>query len=63
MKSALRVFSSPPAGLAARLDSLERDAILEALRECGGNRTNAARRLGLKRTTLLGAMRRLGIEF
>jgi DNA-binding NtrC family response regulator len=63
MKSALRVFPSPPAGLAARLDSLERDAILEALRECGGNRTNAARRLGLKRTTLLGAMRRLGIEF
>jgi DNA-binding NtrC family response regulator len=53
-----------PAGsdLAARVNALERNEILEALRACGGNRTNAARCLGLKRTTLLGAMRRLGIE-
>ncbi len=55
---------APSAGrdLAARMIAIERDEILEALRACGGNRTNAARRLGLKRTTLLGAMRRLGIE-
>ncbi len=54
----------PSAGcdLAARVKAVERDEILEALRACGGNRTNAARRLGLKRTTLLGTMRRLGIE-
>jgi len=60
----------PPAGcaqsagcdLAARVSAIERDEILEALRACGGNRTHAARRLGLKRTTLLGAMRRLGVE-
>jgi DNA-binding NtrC family response regulator len=55
----------PPAGndLAARMDSVERDEILQALRACGGNRTNAARRLGLKRTTLLSSMRRLGVEY
>ena len=55
---------SPPAGcdLAARVIALERGEILEALRACGDNRTNAARRLGLKRTTLLSAMRRLNIE-
>jgi DNA-binding NtrC family response regulator len=55
---------APPAGsdLAARVNAVERDGIIEALRACGGNRTNAARRLGLKRTTLLSAMRRLGIE-
>jgi transcriptional regulator with GAF, ATPase, and Fis domain len=44
------------------VNAVERDGIIEALRACGGNRTNAARRLGLKRTTLLSAMRRLGIE-
>jgi DNA-binding NtrC family response regulator len=61
---------APPTGcaspavsdLAARVRAVERDEILDALRACGGNRTYAARRLGLKRTTLLGAMRRLGIE-
>jgi len=42
--------------------ALARDEILQALRDCGGNRTNAARRLGMKRTTLLSAMRRHGIE-
>ena len=63
-------IGAPPAGcgspagsdLAAKLNTVEREGIIEALRACGGNRTNAALRLGLKRTTLLGAMRRLGIE-
>jgi DNA-binding NtrC family response regulator len=62
---------APPAGcaspvgcdLAARMNAVERGEILEALQACGGNRTNAARRLGLKRTTLLGSMRRHGIEY
>jgi DNA-binding NtrC family response regulator len=55
---------APPhaADLAAKLAALERDGILDALRDCGGNRTHAARRLGMKRTTLLSAMRRHGIE-
>jgi transcriptional regulator with GAF, ATPase, and Fis domain len=49
--------------LNARVDSFERSEILEALRVCGGNRADAARRLGLKRTTLLGAMKRLGVDW
>jgi len=52
----------PSADLAARLTALERECILEALRDSGESRTIAARRLGMKRTTLLSAMRRLGIE-
>ncbi len=49
-------------GLTAQLTALARDEILQALRDCDGNRTHAARRLGMKRTTLLSAMRRHGIE-
>jgi len=56
---------APPADgdLNARVASFERAEILEALRACGGNRADAARRLGLKRTTLLGAMKRLGVDW
>jgi DNA-binding NtrC family response regulator len=49
--------------LASRLNAVERNEILQALRASGGNRANAARLLGLKRTTLLGSMRRLGIDY
>ncbi|MCX5753212.1 MAG: sigma-54 dependent transcriptional regulator [Candidatus Krumholzibacteria bacterium] len=57
--------NAPPEGndLAAKVNAIERDEIIAALHACGGNRTNAARRLGLKRTTLLSSMRRLGIEY
>ena len=51
------------ASLRAKRASLERSEIIEALRACGGNRSSAARRLGLKRTTLIGAMRRLDIDW
>ena len=36
--------------------------IEKALRESAGNRTQAARRLGLERANLLRTMRRLGID-
>jgi DNA-binding NtrC family response regulator len=49
--------------LSARLASFERTEILTALDACGGNRSHAARALGLKRTTLLSAMRRLDIDW
>ena len=56
--------ASPANGdLNARVASFERTEILEALHACGGNRADAARRLGLKRTTLLGAMKRLGVDW
>ena len=50
-------------GLSAKRASLERSEIIEALGACGGNRSSAARRLGLRRTTLISAMRRLDIDW
>jgi len=46
------------------LESTEREHIIRVLRECGGiisGRRGAARRLGIKRTTLQSKMERLGI--
>jgi formate hydrogenlyase transcriptional activator len=50
--------------MAGTLEEVERQRILEALREAGaviGGPHGAAARLGLKRTTLLSKMQRLGI--
>ena len=46
--------------LPAYIASLERKLIRQALEETGGNRQRAALRLGLKRTTLVEKVRRLG---
>ncbi len=46
--------------LAAHLAAVERQLIRRALDDTGGNRQQAARRLGLKRTTLVEKLRRLG---
>jgi sigma-54 dependent transcriptional regulator, acetoin dehydrogenase operon transcriptional activator AcoR len=40
----------------------DRDAITKALRQCGGNRTKAAARLGISRRTLYYRMEQFGIE-
>ena len=45
-----------------RLEALERDAIVEALRECGGNRSQAAAVLGMSRSTLYRRLRAFGLE-
>jgi transcriptional regulator of acetoin/glycerol metabolism len=45
-----------------RLEALERDAIVEALRECGGNRSQAAAALGMSRSTLYRRLRAFGLE-
>ena len=47
--------------LRSRERSHRRERIIAALRECDGNRTRAAASLGLKRTTLIGIMKRLEI--
>jgi formate hydrogenlyase transcriptional activator len=50
--------------MAGTLEDVERQRILQALREAGaviGGPRGAAARLGLKRTTLLSKMQRLGI--
>jgi len=57
-----RSSASPPAG--GTLEAAEREVILKALRESAwviGGRAGAARRLGLKRTTLHSRMEKLGI--
>ncbi len=45
-----------------RLDMVERAAILATLEECGGNRTLAARKLGISRRTLLYKLRAIQAE-
>ncbi|MBN2587810.1 MAG: sigma-54-dependent Fis family transcriptional regulator [Candidatus Fermentibacteraceae bacterium] len=47
--------------LNALLENIEKHYIVNALKRSGGNRTRAARLLGLKRTTLLARMVSLGI--
>jgi DNA-binding NtrC family response regulator len=41
---------------------VERRLLERALRRSGGNKSEAARRLGLKRTTFLDKLRRYGLE-
>ena len=51
-----------PATLRAWLDLAETYRITQALRECGGNRSAAARLLGIGRRTLYAKMDKLGIN-
>jgi two-component system response regulator AtoC len=44
------------------LDSLEREAILAALRRWEGNRSRSAEELGISRRTLLNKIKEYGIE-
>jgi two-component system response regulator PilR (NtrC family) len=55
---------SPPRGLALQehLDAVERQSILDALRQSGNNKTAAARLLGVTFRSLRYRMERLGIE-
>src|SRR5258708_614222 len=59
-----RIVASDAPRLTRTLDEVQRDHILEALRQCGGvvgGPNGAAVRLGLVRTTLHYRMRKLGI--
>jgi transcriptional regulator with PAS, ATPase and Fis domain len=49
-------------GLEARVDAMRRRHVVEALAASGGNRSDAARRLGLSRNGLRALITRLGIE-
>ncbi|HQP33658.1 MAG TPA: helix-turn-helix domain-containing protein, partial [Polyangiaceae bacterium] len=51
-----------PRSLQERLEAVERSIICEALASCGNNRSQAARVLGMRRTTLLDRMARLGLR-
>ena len=49
-------------GLKERVDAFERGILAKELRETGGNRSEAARRLGIGRVTLLDKMKKYGLE-
>jgi DNA-binding NtrC family response regulator len=55
-----RVIGEDP--LDATLAELEERALLRALQRADGNKSEAARMLGLKRTTFLDKLRRLGLD-
>jgi len=49
-------------GLKERVEAFERGILARELREVGGNRSEAARRLGIGRVTLLDKMKKYGLE-
>jgi DNA-binding NtrC family response regulator len=55
---------APPAQgpLEHKLASLEQKSIEDMLRECGGNQSEAARRLGISRRSLIYRMKKLGLH-
>jgi transcriptional regulator with PAS, ATPase and Fis domain len=44
------------------VDAVERERVLEVLRQCGGNQSEAARQLGIARNTLAARLRRWGVD-
>ncbi|QSQ15630.1 sigma-54-dependent transcriptional regulator [Myxococcus landrumensis] len=54
--------AAPGAGLKERVEAYERGLILDALRIEGGNRSGAARRLGIGRATLHDKLRKYGLD-
>lgn len=59
--SSIQQHSDRPETLKAWLDLAEAYRITQALRECNGNRSAAARLLGIGRRTLYAKMDKLGI--
>ncbi|MBI5500678.1 MAG: sigma 54-interacting transcriptional regulator [Deltaproteobacteria bacterium] len=53
---------SATTGLPARVAEVERDAIVAALRDCAGNQSQAARKLGISRRTLIYRMHKYDIR-
>ena len=57
-----KIAAEAPASEAVSLRDLERDHILKILQESHGNKSLAARRLGIERKTLYKKAQRLGID-
>jgi len=58
----VEAIAKPASGsLQEKVDTLERNSISQALRETGGNQSEAARQLGINERTLRYKMKRLGI--
>jgi two-component system response regulator HydG len=62
VRSAVESAPQEGAGGPRSLEDAERERIVEVLRETGGNKSQAARILGITRVTLRAKMRRYGIE-
>ncbi|MBE0556065.1 MAG: sigma-54-dependent Fis family transcriptional regulator, partial [Proteobacteria bacterium] len=56
-----RPVKQPSVTADGRLQDLEREAILEALEQCGGNRRLAAERLGISKRTLQYRLKGYGL--
>ncbi len=54
--------AAPAFGLKERVEAFERGLIVKELRETGGNRSEAARNLGIGRVTLLDKMKKYRLE-
>jgi DNA-binding NtrC family response regulator len=59
---AVPVNAAAPRDLPTELDDIERRELCAALERCGGNKAEAARMLGIQRTTLYYRLRRLGLD-
>jgi transcriptional regulator of acetoin/glycerol metabolism len=47
---------------ARSLDEIKKERLVRALREAGGNQSEAARMLGISRTSVWSQMKRYGVE-
>jgi two-component system response regulator AtoC len=54
--------TAPAPGLRAQVDAFERDLVARTLGATNGNQSEAARRLGITRTTLIEKMKRFGLR-
>lgn len=54
-------YVDPRAPLLQRLESMERQRIIQALEQCGGNQTQAAQQLGMSRRTLVNRVAAMGL--
>jgi len=54
--------AEPTSTFRAEQDRFEREQIQKALAESGGNKSKAARKLGIARTTLISRLRKLGLD-
>ena len=59
---ALEASGKPPGAVSTDLSTIERGTIAQVLGECRGNRTRAAKRLGLTRTQLYLRLQKYGLE-
>jgi DNA-binding NtrC family response regulator len=62
LPAALQQVQSTNNGGVQNLDDLERNAIIQALAQCHGNKKKAAQVLGIQRPTLYNKMKRYAIE-